>query len=60
MTNTKPLTLIFSKAASITSYLAESVARTISNTEHASNGGIESGWSPERRAVASCCNVHIE
>ena len=60
MTNTKPLTLIFSKAASITSYLAESVARTISNTEHASNDGIESGWSPERRAVASCCNVHIE
>ena len=51
MTNTKPLTLIFSKAASITSYLAESVARTISNTEHASNDGIESGWSPERKSL---------
>ena len=48
MTNTKPLTLIFSKAASITSYLADGVARTISSIEHASNGRIESEWSPER------------
>ena len=55
MTNTKPLTLIFSKAASITSYLADGVARTISNREHASNGRIESEWSPERS-----CIVHIK
>ena len=55
MTNTKPLTLIFSKAASITSYLADGVARTISNTEHASNDGIESGWSPERKLLQRQC-----
>ena len=56
MTNTKPLTLIFSKAASITSYLADGVARTISNTEHASNDGIESGWSPERKLLQ--CGIY--
>ena len=55
MTNTKPLTLIFSKAASITSYLADGVARTISSIELASNGRIESEWSPERS-----CIVHIK